>query len=80
MNFPLPGFITDPLLEANATFTKGEIDKLTNGFVGDFKGFQTYFEAFNVSSTRLTISFRVKSYTRRGRTEECIISSAGRHP
>ncbi|KAJ7810278.1 Di-copper centre-containing protein [Mycena olivaceomarginata] len=49
MNFPLPGFITDPLLEANATFTKGEIDKLTNGFVGDFKGFQTYFEAFNGS-------------------------------
>ncbi|KAJ7302690.1 Di-copper centre-containing protein [Mycena albidolilacea] len=49
MNFPLPGFITDPLLEANATFTKGEIDKLTNGFVGDFKRFQTYFEAFNGS-------------------------------
>jgi tyrosinase len=48
MNFPLPAFITNPLLEANATFTKAEIEKLTNGFVGDFKGFQTYFEAFNV--------------------------------
>ncbi|KAJ7865547.1 Di-copper centre-containing protein [Mycena leptocephala] len=49
LNFPDLSFITDPLLEANATFTKAEIQKLTNGFVGDFKGFQTYFEAFNGS-------------------------------
>jgi tyrosinase len=55
LNFPDLSFITDPLLEANATFTKAEIQKLTNGFVGDFKGFQTYFEAFNVCFCSISI-------------------------
>ncbi|KAJ6492793.1 Di-copper centre-containing protein [Mycena vitilis] len=49
IDFSRPTFMTNPLLEANATFTKAETDKLINGFVGDFKGFQTYFEGFNRS-------------------------------
>ncbi|KAJ7613749.1 Di-copper centre-containing protein [Mycena polygramma] len=36
-----PDFVTNPLLKANATF-------MINGFVGDYKGFQTYFEGFNM--------------------------------
>lgn len=43
-----PGFITDPTLPANATFTKQEIDKLITGFKGDYKGFQAQFESFQV--------------------------------
>ncbi|KAJ7691048.1 Di-copper centre-containing protein [Mycena rosella] len=51
LNFPLPGFLTaaDEQLDGNATFTPAERDKLVNGFVGDFKGFQSYFESFNGS-------------------------------
>jgi tyrosinase len=50
LNFPLAGFMTDAdeHLDANATFTPAERDKLVNGFVGDFVGFQKYFEGFNV--------------------------------
>lgn len=50
LNFPLAGFMSaaDEQLDANATFTPAERNKLVNGFVGDYKGFQTYFEGFNV--------------------------------
>ncbi|KAJ7328833.1 Di-copper centre-containing protein [Mycena albidolilacea] len=51
LNFPLAGFMSDAdeHLDANATFTPAERDKLVNGFVGDFVGFQKYFEGFNGS-------------------------------
>ncbi|KAJ6576032.1 Di-copper centre-containing protein [Mycena vulgaris] len=51
LNFPLAGFMTDAdeQLDGNATFTPAEHDKLVNGFVGDFVGFQKYFEGFNGS-------------------------------
>ncbi|KAJ7917199.1 Di-copper centre-containing protein, partial [Mycena leptocephala] len=51
LNFPLAGFMTDAdeHLDANATFTPAQRDKLVNGFVGDFVGFQKYFEGFNGS-------------------------------
>ncbi|KAJ7182211.1 Di-copper centre-containing protein [Mycena crocata] len=51
LNFPLAGFLSeaDEELYANATFTPAERDKMVNGFVGDFKGFQKYFEGFNGS-------------------------------
>ncbi|KAJ6468125.1 Di-copper centre-containing protein [Mycena vitilis] len=51
LNFPLQGFLTpaDEQLDANATFTPAERHKLVNGFVGDYKGFQWYFEGFNGS-------------------------------
>jgi tyrosinase len=50
LNFPLPGFLTaaDEQLDGNATFTPAERDKLVNGFIGDYRGFQKYFEGFNV--------------------------------
>ncbi|KAF7349069.1 Di-copper centre-containing protein [Mycena venus] len=51
LNWPLDGFMTeaDDQLDANATFTPAERDKLVNGFVGDYKGFQSYFEGYNGS-------------------------------
>ncbi|KAJ7101352.1 Di-copper centre-containing protein [Mycena belliarum] len=51
LNFPFPGFLTpsQEQLYANATFTPAERDKLVDGFVGDYKGFQTYLEGFNGS-------------------------------
>ncbi|KAJ7069537.1 Di-copper centre-containing protein [Mycena amicta] len=44
----LPGFVTasEAQTDANATFTPAERNKLVNGFVGDYKGFQAYFEGF----------------------------------
>jgi tyrosinase len=53
LNFPLVGFMSDAdeHLDANATFTPAERDKLVNGFVGDFVGFQKYFEGFNVGAS-----------------------------
>ena len=35
---------------ANVSFTNKEVKKMVNGFTGDFKGFQKYFEAANVRS------------------------------
>ncbi|KAJ6626038.1 Di-copper centre-containing protein [Mycena sp. CBHHK59/15] len=51
LDFPLAGFLSpaQQQLDANATFTPAERDKLVNGFVGDYKGFQKYFEGFNGS-------------------------------
>ncbi|KAK7046422.1 hypothetical protein R3P38DRAFT_3307777 [Favolaschia claudopus] len=51
LNFPLPGFMTEAeeQVQANATFTPAERDKLVHGFVGDYVGFQKYFEGFNGS-------------------------------
>ncbi|KAF7371572.1 Di-copper centre-containing protein [Mycena venus] len=51
LNWPLDGFMTeaDDQLDMNATFTPAERDKLVNGFVGDYKGFQSYFEGYNGS-------------------------------
>lgn len=40
--------ITDPAYVANVSFTEKEVNKMVDGFVGDFKGFQAYFEAINV--------------------------------
>jgi len=42
----LPDPLIDPDLYANTTFDKEEVAKLVNGFVGDFRGFQVYFEGF----------------------------------
>lgn len=40
-----------PGLQINATMTKQNVDLLVNGFEGDFIGFQSYLDSFNVSST-----------------------------
>ncbi|KAF7302077.1 Di-copper centre-containing protein [Mycena indigotica] len=55
-NFTLKPFLGNPFLSesqqqlyGNTSFTPAERDKLVNGFVGDFKGFQTYLEGFNGS-------------------------------
>jgi len=42
-NLPPPLF-TDPTVSAATTFTAKEVKKMVNGFEGDFKGFQSYFE------------------------------------
>ena len=51
--------IQDPAYQpykfANTSFDKEEVNKLVNGFVGNFEGFQTYFEAFQV---RTILQFR----------------------
>ncbi|KAK7030237.1 hypothetical protein VNI00_014254 [Paramarasmius palmivorus] len=52
-NFTLQPFVVfppevagpNPARYANASFTPQEVSKLVNGFVGDYKGFQTYFES-----------------------------------
>ena len=41
-------FFTQPELEANTSFTIEEVNKIVGGFKGDFKGFQTYFERWEV--------------------------------
>ncbi|KIK69068.1 hypothetical protein GYMLUDRAFT_635011 [Collybiopsis luxurians FD-317 M1] len=41
-----PSFFPDPELDANVTFTQSEVDKMVNGFVGDYEGFQKYMEGF----------------------------------
>ena len=41
-------FFPDPELMANTTFTKAEVHKMVEGFDGDYKGFQKYFERFPV--------------------------------
>ncbi|GAW10654.1 Di-copper centre-containing protein [Lentinula edodes] len=41
-----PTLFTNPYEDANATFTQSEVDKMVNGFVGDYKGFQVYMEGF----------------------------------
>lgn len=38
----------DRTLAPNETFTPAERDKLVHGFVGEYAGFQTYLEGFNV--------------------------------
>ncbi|KAJ7594555.1 Di-copper centre-containing protein [Mycena floridula] len=43
---PVNAFIANESLYANATFTEQEVHKLVHSFVGDYKAFQTYFEAF----------------------------------
>lgn len=43
-----PTLFTNPYEDANATFTQSEVDKMVNGFVGDYKGFQVYMEGFEV--------------------------------
>jgi tyrosinase len=43
----VPEFIPDPSFMANVSFTNKEVKKMVNGFTGDFKGFQKYFEAAN---------------------------------
>ncbi|KAK7030253.1 hypothetical protein VNI00_014270 [Paramarasmius palmivorus] len=40
-----PPELADPARYANISFTPQEVSKLVNGFVGDYKGFQTYLEA-----------------------------------
>lgn len=47
-------FFLDPRKYANTSFTPEEVSKLVNGFVGDFKSFQAYFEAFEVSQSGFT--------------------------
>jgi tyrosinase len=47
---PFADQVPDPTLDpnkyANTTFDEEEVSKLVNGFEGDFRGFQVYFEAF----------------------------------
>ncbi|THH18895.1 hypothetical protein EW146_g2182 [Bondarzewia mesenterica] len=42
----LSGFFPDPAKFANTSFTPAEVFKLINGFAGDYRGFQAYFESF----------------------------------
>ncbi|KAK7030251.1 hypothetical protein VNI00_014268 [Paramarasmius palmivorus] len=52
-NFTLQPFVVfpqevngpDPARYANASFTPEEVSKLVNGFVGDYKGFQSYLDS-----------------------------------
>jgi tyrosinase len=47
--FNLPGpFFTEPLKEANSSFSAPVIESLLETSAGDFKGFQVAFEAFEV--------------------------------
>jgi hypothetical protein len=46
----VPPFISNPAELANTSFTKEEVSKMVEGFEGDFKGFQKYFEALGVRS------------------------------
>lgn len=39
----------DPNILAVTKFTRQEVDKMVNGFAGDFKGFQGYLEGTDVS-------------------------------
>ena len=41
-------FFSDRDLMANTTFTQAEVRKMVEGFEGDYKGFQKYFENFGV--------------------------------
>ncbi|KAK7473086.1 hypothetical protein VKT23_001186 [Stygiomarasmius scandens] len=40
-------YFPDPEIYANETFTQSEVDYMINNFVGDYKGFQKYFESFS---------------------------------
>jgi tyrosinase len=42
--FP-PGSVADPEVYINTTFTQSNADYMVNSFVGDFEGFQAYFES-----------------------------------
>ncbi|KAJ7282861.1 Di-copper centre-containing protein [Mycena rebaudengoi] len=42
--FPIPGFVWDETRPANASFTKAEINRMINGYVGDYTGFQAILE------------------------------------
>jgi len=46
-NFPAPTF-TDPLKEANSSFSAAAIEALLETFSGDYKGLQVAFETFEV--------------------------------
>jgi tyrosinase len=46
-NLPLP-FFTEPLKEANITFTADKVERLLHLPVGDFRWFQAEVEAFQV--------------------------------
>jgi len=43
----ISNLLPDPSFLANISFTKKEVNKLVNGFAGNFKGFQQYFEDIN---------------------------------
>ena len=43
---PKAQFIQDPAVYANSSLTYSVIDSIINGYVGDFRGFQTAMEAF----------------------------------
>ena len=56
--FPFAGVQNAPYPEdfmINTTMTQQNVDSLVNGYVGDFIGFQTYFESLPVSSTLLPL-------------------------
>jgi len=55
LNSPIP-FITEPELMANTSFTIAEVNKMVSGFEGDFKGFQTYFERWEVRFANLWLT------------------------
>jgi tyrosinase len=53
LNSNLPDFFPVPDLMANTSFTGAEVNKMIEGFEGDFKGFQRYFENFPVRICQL---------------------------
>lgn len=59
-NFPL---IINPQQYANVSFTASEVNKMVNGFVGNFKGFQAYLESFEASSHSIVQIFLIEYLT-----------------
>jgi tyrosinase len=47
-SFLPPAFFSDPLKQANTSFSAPAIEALLDTSAGDYKGFQTTFEAFEV--------------------------------
>ncbi|KAJ3866692.1 Di-copper centre-containing protein [Lentinula novae-zelandiae] len=43
---PISNYRILPITLYDGTFTQSEVDKMVNGFVGDYKGFQVYMEGF----------------------------------
>lgn len=48
VDFAAPELLDDPALFANSTFTKAEVAKTVDGFVGDFAKMQESIETFQV--------------------------------
>jgi hypothetical protein len=51
--FPIPGFVWNHTRQANESFTTPVVESLIDGFVGNYKGFQTHMEGVEVRSVLL---------------------------